>query len=55
MLIQESASATAMLAVLAAWRAGRTAVLVAPDAEESLVATAARQERAARMSPSAGC
>lgn len=54
-LIQESASATAMLAVLAAWRAGRTAVLVAPDAEESLVATAARQERAARMSPSAGC
>lgn len=54
-LIQESASATAMLAVLAAWRAGRTAVLVAPDAEESLVATAARQERAARMSLSAGC
>ncbi|WP_172192251.1 TIGR03089 family protein [Actinomyces faecalis] len=47
-LIQESASATALLAVLAAWRAGRTAVLVAPEADEALVATAARQERAAR-------
>lgn len=53
-LIQESASATALLSVLAAWRAGRTAVLVAPSAEESLVTTAARQERAVRMSVAPG-
>ncbi len=53
-LIQESSSATALLSVLAAWRAGRTAVLVAPGAEESLVTTAARQERAVQMSVAPG-
>lgn len=42
-----------MLGVLAAWRAGLTAVLVSPDADAALLAAAARQEGAVGAGPGA--
>ena len=46
LLIQRRTTEQALLGVLAAWRAGLTAVLVSPDADAAVVASAARQEGA---------
>ena len=46
LLIRRETVEQALLDVLAAWRAGLTAVLVSPDADAALVAAAARQEGA---------
>ena len=46
LLIRRKTVEQALLDVLAAWRAGLTAVLVSPDADAALVAAAARQEGA---------
>ena len=46
-LVREDEPLDAVRGVLAAWRAGRTAVLLSPDADDALAATAARQEGAA--------
>lgn len=46
-LIRRRTTPAAMRAILAAWRDGRTAVLLAPDADDALAASAARQEGAA--------
>lgn len=46
-LVRASAPLEAVRGVLAAWRAGLTAVLLSPDADDALAATAARQEGAA--------
>ena len=54
LLIRQGTTARALLGVLAAWRAGLTAVLVSPDADAALVAAAARQagaEPLARAEP----
>lgn len=44
-------SVPAVLGVLAAWQEGLTAVLVAPDADATVLAAAARQERALPPTP----
>ena len=46
LLIQRRTTEQALLGVLAAWRAGLTAVLVSPDADAAVVASAVRQEGA---------
>ncbi|MCZ0858220.1 TIGR03089 family protein [Actinomyces israelii] len=46
LLIRQETTERAVLGVLAAWRAGLTAVLVSPDADAALLAAAARQEGA---------
>ena len=48
LLIQRRTTEQALLGVLAAWRAGLTAVLVSPDADAAVVASAVRQEGAFR-------
>ena len=48
LLIQRRTTEQALLGVLAAWRAGLTAVLVSPDADAAVVASAVRQEGASR-------
>ena len=48
LLIQRRTTEQALLGVLAAWRAGLTAVLVSPDADAAVVASAVRQEGAVR-------
>ena len=45
-LIQRRTTEQALLGVLAAWRAGLPAVLVSPDADAAVVASAVRQEGA---------
>lgn len=45
-LIQAETAQAAVHGVLAAWQAGRTAVLISPDADAELIQTAARQEGA---------
>ena len=44
LLIREETVERAMRGVMAAWRAGLTAVLISPDADAALVSAAARQE-----------
>ena len=44
LLIREETVERAMRSVMAAWRAGLTAVLISPDADAALVSAAARQE-----------
>ncbi|WP_303325200.1 TIGR03089 family protein [Actinomyces radicidentis] len=44
--VRESEPLEAVRGALAAWRAGLTAVLLSPDADDALAATAARQEGA---------
>ena len=44
LLIREETVERAMGGVMAAWRAGLTAVLISPDADAALVSAAARQE-----------
>ena len=44
LLIREETVERAMRGVMAAWRAGLTAVLISPDADAALVSSAARQE-----------
>ena len=51
LLIRRRTTGRALLGVLAAWRAGLTAVLVSPEADAALVATAARQEGAVGSGP----
>ena len=51
LLIRQETTERAVLGVLAAWRAGLTAVLVSPEADAALVATAARQEGAVGSGP----
>ena len=46
-LVRQATTPAAMRAILAAWRDGRAAVLLAPGADDSLAASAARQEGAA--------
>lgn len=46
-LVREQEPLEAVRGVLAAWREGLTAVLLSPDADDALAATAARQEGAA--------
>ena len=51
LLIRQRTTGRALLGVLVAWRAGLTAVLVSPEADAALVATAARQEGAVGSGP----
>ena len=53
LLIRQETTERAVLGVLAAWRAGLTAVLVSPDADAALLAAAARQEGAVGAGPGA--